>query len=224
MKFASQARSRVFVILALLFSLGVATAPALAKDGLVVQAALPSADGDRVVQDDPDNPIKFSIDPAIANGSVSTQDLYIGTVESYLGTRLTGRRPSSEEGFGVHPYDILIMNDRVGIVLAAGTDDPWGYPGGSILDAGRVTVPGGSTDLKSATFGNDTRADGSVPLQHLGRVGPVECRHGLFRPGQLQLRDQGDRRRQRHAGGAGRRGSSTSPTTSTASPPPATST
>ena len=156
MKFASQARSRVFVILALLFSLGVATAPALAKDGLVVQAALPSAEGDRVVQDDPDNPIKFSIDSAIANGSVSTQDLYIGTVKSYLGDEADGKTPVFGGGFGVHPYDILIMNDRVGIVLAAGTDDPWGYPGGSILDAGRVTVPDGSTDLKSATFGDDT--------------------------------------------------------------------
>ena len=87
MEFASQARSRVVVILALLFSLGVAAAPALAEGGLVVQAALPSADGDRVVQDDPDNPIKFSIDSAIADGSVSTQDLYIGTVQSYLGGR-----------------------------------------------------------------------------------------------------------------------------------------
>jgi hypothetical protein len=156
MNFASQARSRVFVILALLFSLGVASAPALAKDGLAVQTALPSAEGDRVVQDDPDNPIKFSIDAAIASGSVSTQDLYIGTVKSYLGDEADGDTPVFGGGFGVHPYDILIMNDRVGIVLAAGTDDPWGYPGGSILDAGRVTVPDGSTDLKGATFGDDS--------------------------------------------------------------------
>ena len=49
------------------------------------------------------------------------------------------------------------MNDRVGIVLAIGTPDPWGYPGGSILDAGRVvSVPAGATDLKGATFGPDT--------------------------------------------------------------------
>ncbi|GAA2122923.1 CehA/McbA family metallohydrolase [Nocardioides bigeumensis] len=142
--------------MALLLSLGVATAPALAKDGIVLQAALPTAAGDRVVQDDPDNPIKFSIDEAIANGSVSTQDLYIGTVKSYLGEKADGKTPVFGEGFGVHPYDILIMNDRVGIVLAAGTDDPWGYPGGSILDAGRVTVPEGSPDLRNATFGDDT--------------------------------------------------------------------
>ena len=62
-----------------------------------------------------------------------------------------------QNGFGKNPNDILIMNDRVGIVLAIGTPDPWGYPGGSILDAGRVvSVPAGATDLKGATFGPDT--------------------------------------------------------------------
>ena len=112
---------------------------------------------DRIIQNDPDNPIKFSIDAAIANGSVSTADLYIGTVGSYLGAKADGSTPVFKEGFGKNPYDILIMNDKVGIVLAVGTPDPWGYPGGSILDAGRVvSVPAGATDLKSATFGPDT--------------------------------------------------------------------
>ncbi len=113
--------------------------------------------GGRVVQDDPNNPIKFSIDAAIANGSVSTADLYIGTVGSYLGAKADGSTPVFQNGFGKNPNDILIMNDKVGIVLAIGTPDPWGYPGGSILDAGRVTsVPAGATDLKAATFGPDT--------------------------------------------------------------------
>ena len=111
----------------------------------------------RVVQDDPNNPIKFSIDAAIANGSVSTADLYIGTVGSYLGAKANGSTPVFKNGFGKNPNDILIMNDRVGIVLAVGTPDPWGYPGGSILDAGRITsVPTGAIDLKAATFGPDT--------------------------------------------------------------------
>ncbi len=156
MNFANQARSRLFVILGLLFSLCITAAPALAKGEGVAQSAPTAADGVRVVQDDPDNPIKFSIDSAIATGSISTPDLYIGTVQSYLGDRADGRTPVFGGGFGVHPSDVLIMNDRVGIVLAAGTDDPWGYPGGSILDAGRVMAPSGSTDLKSATFGKDT--------------------------------------------------------------------
>lgn len=111
---------------------------------------------DRVVQNDPNNPIKFSIDAAIANASVSTPELYIGTVKAYLGDKADGRTPVFEDGFGTNPNDILIMNDRVGIVLAVGTADPWGYPGGSILDAGRVSVPAGAADLKGATFGADT--------------------------------------------------------------------
>ena len=48
------------------------------------------------------------------------------------------------------------MNDRVGIVLAAGTDDPWGYPGGSILDAGRVTVPEGAPTSRAPPSVSDT--------------------------------------------------------------------
>ena len=133
-----------FVLLVALVALFSLTAIALAADG-------------RVVQNDPNNPIKFSIDAAIANGSVSTPDLYIGTVGSYLGSAADGSTPVFQNGFGKNPNDILIMNDRVGIVLAIGTPDPWGYPGGSILDAGRVvSVPAGATDLKGATFGPDT--------------------------------------------------------------------
>ncbi len=132
-----------FTVLVALLVLLAVSATAFAEDG-------------RVVQDDPDNPIKFSIDAAIATGTVSTPDLYIGTVEAYLGDEADGRTPVFEDGFGTNPNDILIMNDRVGIVLAVGTPDPWGYPGGSILDAGRVTVPADATDLKGATFGKDT--------------------------------------------------------------------
>ena len=159
MKAASQARSRLAASVALLFSVSIA-APVLAQSA-VAQAETPvqvqvQAEAGRVVQDDPDNPIKFSIDAAIATGSVSTPELYIGTVGSYLGSGADGKTPVFQDGFGQNPNDILILNDRVGIVLAAGTDDPWGYPGGSILDAGRVTVPAGSADLKGATFGAST--------------------------------------------------------------------
>jgi hypothetical protein len=139
-----KARRLTFLVIVALLVLFSFAAAALADDG-------------RVVQNDPDNPIKFSIDAAIANGNVSTTDLYIGTVGSYLGAAADGKTPVIRDGFGVNPNDVLIMNDRVAIVLAAGTPDPWGYPGGSILDAGRVlSVPAGGTDLKGATFGKDT--------------------------------------------------------------------
>ena len=111
----------------------------------------------RVVQDDPNNPIKYSIDPNIANGSVSTPDLFIGTLRAYLGDKADGHTTVFNGGAAKDPNDILIMNNKVGIVLAVGTPDFWGYPGGSICDDGRITsVPAGAMDLKGATFGDNT--------------------------------------------------------------------
>ena len=113
---------------------------------------------DRVVQDTPEltGPTQFSIDSAIANAQVSTPDLYIGTVRSLLGDRADGRTSLFAGGVGFHPYDIVIMNDRVGVVLAVGSPDPWGYPGGSILDAGRIYPNPGSPNLEDARFGENT--------------------------------------------------------------------
>jgi hypothetical protein len=136
-------------------SVTVGAGPVLAEDRAEPETSLEAVDG-RVVQDDPDNPVKFSIDDSIATGSVSTSDLYIGTVGSYLGDKADGKTPVFDDGAGQNPNDILIMNGKVGIVLAAGTPDPWGYPGGSILDAGKVTVPAGADDLLGATFGTST--------------------------------------------------------------------
>ena len=150
-------------------------------------AATALADG-RVIQNDPDNPIKFSIDADIAAGSVSTSVLYIGTVGSYLGAKADGSTPVFREGFGKSPYDILIMNDKVGIVLAIGTPtrgatrrlDPRCRPH-SLHAARRDGFEGG--DLRSRY-----RADRAVPVQHLGRLGPGEHRHRLLRSGQVRLR------------------------------------
>lgn len=107
------------------------------------------------VQDDADNPTKFSIDEKIAKG-FATDDLYIGTTQAYLGDKADGKTPIFQDGLAIHPADILITNGEVGIVLAIGTADPWGYPGGSILDAGRVSMPENSTDWQQASFGKDT--------------------------------------------------------------------
>ena len=92
MKAANQSRSRLAASVALLFSVSIA-APVLAQSAVARAETPVPAEAGRVVQDDPDNPIKFSIDPAIADGSVSTSDLYIGTVGSYLGNRADGKTP-----------------------------------------------------------------------------------------------------------------------------------
>lgn len=126
------------------------------------------------VQNDADNPTKFSIDKPIAEG-FSTDDLYIGTTKAYLGDKADGATPIFKDGLAVHPADILITNGKVGIVLAIGTADPWGYPGGSILDAGRVSMPEGSSDWKAASFGNDTVLTCQFLFNSWDEWAPVNC-------------------------------------------------
>jgi hypothetical protein len=100
---------------------------------------------------------QYVISADIANGSVSTDTLYIGTVANYLGTAADGSTSVFENGEAIHPHDIIIMNNKVGIVLAVGTRNPWGYPSGSILDAGRIEGAVDNKTLKNnVTFGRDT--------------------------------------------------------------------
>jgi len=100
---------------------------------------------------------RYVIDADIANGSVSTDTLYIGTVANYLGAAANGSTTVFENGEAIHPHDIIIMNNKVGIVLAVGTRNPWGYPAGSILDAGRIIGAVDNKILKgNVTFGRDT--------------------------------------------------------------------
>lgn len=102
-------------------------------------------------------PNQYVVSADIANGSVSTDTLYIGTVANYLGAAAKGSTTVFVNGEAIHPHDIIIMNNKVGIVLAVGTRNPWGYPSGSILDAGRVNGAADSKNLKgNVTFGRDT--------------------------------------------------------------------
>ncbi len=116
------------------------------------------------VQDDPNLATKFKIDKLIADG-YATNDIYIGTTQAYLesiGKEADGATPIFKDGLAWNAGDILITNGKVGIVLCVGSADPWGYPSGSILDAGRVTLPegavdqGGNVDWTKAEFGEDT--------------------------------------------------------------------
>ena len=76
--------------------------------------------------------------------SIDTADLYIGTVADWKANGSTnfpyvaGRTTFFENGEAIHNNDIIITNGEVGVVLAVGTRNPWGYPAGSILDAGTV--------------------------------------------------------------------------------------
>ncbi|MEL7566165.1 MAG: hypothetical protein AAGU27_14935, partial [Dehalobacterium sp.] len=114
-----------------------------------------AANGDIVSPASQTNQYMVSAD--IANGSVSTDTLYIGTIANYLGAAANGSTTVFVNGEALHPNDIIIMNNKVGIVLAVGTRNPWGYPSGSILDAGRVSGAVDNKNLKgNVTFGRDT--------------------------------------------------------------------
>lgn len=86
---------------------------------------------------------KYVITEALAQG-VDTADLYIGTVKDWKANKsnnfsyVEGRTTFFENGEALHDHDIIITNGKVGAVLAVGTRNPWGYPAGSILDAGTV--------------------------------------------------------------------------------------
>ncbi len=115
------------------------------------------ASGDIVYEQEGDSNTYF-VSADIATGAVSTDKLYIGTVSDYLGDAADGSTTVFENGEAIHPNDIIVMNDKVGIVISVGTRNPWGYPSGSVLDAGRLTVKDGAANLEAGnvTFGRDT--------------------------------------------------------------------
>lgn len=75
----------------------------------------------------------------------ATDDLWIGTLAKWKssGGKTHGTGTFFDNGEAIHNDDIIITNGVVGAVLAVGTRNPWGYPSGSILDAGTVVKTGG---------------------------------------------------------------------------------
>ncbi len=135
-------RSRLSILLAIIMLFGLSFGALAATDDIVSPAGQSN---------------QYIINADIANGSISTDDLYIGTVANYLGAAANGSKTVFENGEALHPHDIIIMNNKVGIVLAVGTRNPWGYPSGSILDAGRVNGAVENKVLKgNVSFGRDT--------------------------------------------------------------------
>lgn len=64
-------------------------------------------------------------------------------------------------GEAISPDDIVIFNDSMAIGIACGTNDPWGYPAGSVLDVANLTVTGqgASESLKAAFTGGKVETD-----------------------------------------------------------------
>ena len=82
------------------------------------------------------DPNQYVVKEAIATG-IDSDNLYIGTVGNWNAAN-EGSKTYFENGEALSDNDIIISNNKVGIVLAVGTRNPWGYPAGSILDAGYI--------------------------------------------------------------------------------------
>ena len=79
---------------------------------------------------------RYAIQPSFLNFT-STDDVYIKTVGEWR--KETGSSATFfENGEALSDHDIIVSNGKVGIVLAVGTRNPWGYPAGSVLDAGVI--------------------------------------------------------------------------------------
>ncbi|MBQ1251305.1 MAG: S-layer homology domain-containing protein [Firmicutes bacterium] len=91
-----------------------------------------------------DDPNQYVITEALANFE-ATDDLWIGTLDQWIadGHAIGDTKTALVNGEAIHGDDIIITNGVVAIALAVETRNPWGYPAGSILDAGRMTVVDG---------------------------------------------------------------------------------
>ena len=83
------------------------------------------------------DPNQYTIDSKISGEGITAADgtLLIQTVGAYKASH-PGEKTFFINGEALSDDDIILANDKVGAVFAVGTRNPWGYPAGSILDAG----------------------------------------------------------------------------------------
>ncbi|HMM06431.1 MAG TPA: S-layer homology domain-containing protein [Clostridiales bacterium] len=100
------------------------------------------------------DPNQYDVASGISSG-LATDDLWIGTLDAWkaAGGDVQGTNTFFDNGEAIHGDDIIMTNGVCGIVLAVGTRNPWGYPAGSVLDAGTVNYTSGA--LTTATGNRD---------------------------------------------------------------------
>ena len=81
------------------------------------------------------------LDEAVIDGNVT-----IMTVGQWKEASGSDAATFFDGGEAINDDDIIVMNKEAAIVLAVGTRNPWGYPNGSVLDAGVVKDGAGYRD------------------------------------------------------------------------------
>lgn len=83
------------------------------------------------------NANQYRIRPEVLNYKQENGQPYISTVGQW---RKDNHKNDKEtyfvNGEALSNDDIIVSNGKIGMVLAVGTRNPWGYPAGSVLDAG----------------------------------------------------------------------------------------
>lgn len=111
------------------------------------------AASDIVVAATPENGNTYKITSALQDFK-ATDDLWIGTLGQWMaaGGKVYDTGTFFDNGEAIHKDDLIITNGVVGAVLAVGTRSPWGYPAGSILDAGTVKKVNGAVEANRDTI------------------------------------------------------------------------
>lgn len=88
---------------------------------------------------DPDNANQYRIKPDLLNYKAKEGEPYIATVGQWRkDANKSGKDTYFVNGEALSDHDIIISNGKMGMVLAVGTRNPWGYPAGSVMDAGYI--------------------------------------------------------------------------------------
>ena len=111
------------------------------------------AASDIVVAATPGNGNSYKITAALQDFKAA-DDLWIGTLDQWkaAGGKVYATGTFFDNGEAIHKDDLIITNGVVGAVLAVGTRSPWGYPAGSILDAGTVKKINGAIEANRDTI------------------------------------------------------------------------
>ena len=100
-------------------------------------APVPGEDKVQTITSDPGSANQYKITADLLNYK-QTDDLYIATVGDWRKVNKVSDKSKTyfQNGEALSDHDIIVSNGKMGFVLAVGTRNPWGYPAGSVLDAG----------------------------------------------------------------------------------------
>lgn len=116
---------------------GTATITAYSKESGKYKATCKVTVRDLSIHSAKDNPNEYVVTSAVRTYKPAKGQPYIATVGDWRKANSKGKTDTYfVNGEALSDHDLIISNGKIGLVLAVGTRNPWGYPAGSVLDAG----------------------------------------------------------------------------------------